>query len=266
MLKKIFHQTFITEEEQLTLDLPPKGFDLKVAVILTWTALALAIIKYYGDPLFTANVLSDRGAKDLADSLRAWTTEVPAAELHRLTWWVSTMIFCYFIVPVLLIRLVFREPLSDYGFRFKGAFDQWWLYVIMLVIMVPLVLYFSTTSSFQARYPFYSPLKSEPLWPNFWCWEMMYFGQFIALEFFFRGFMTLGLRKRFGYYSIFIMTIPYCMIHFGKPMPETIGAIIAGIVLGTLSMKSRSVLMGFFIHYSVAITMDLSALWRKGYF
>lgn len=264
MLKKIFAETFAREEEQLLLDPPAKGFDLKVVVILGWTALALAIIKYYGDVLFTANVLSDRGAKEWADSLRAWASEGPDADLHRLTWWIGSMFLCYFFVPVLLVKIVFRDSLADYGLKWKGALQQWWLYVVMAVVMIPLVVYFSSTSSFQARYPFYSPMKNESLWPNFWIWEMMYFGQFIALEFFFRGFMTLGLRKRFGYYSVFIMTIPYCMIHFGKPMPETIGAIIAGIVLGTLSMKSRSVLMGFFIHYSVAITMDLCALWRKG--
>jgi len=62
------------------------------------------------------------------------------------------------------------------------------------------------------------------------------------------------------------MSIPYCMIHFGKPFPETMAAIIAGIVLGTLSLKSRTIWMGVMIHYSVALTMDISALWQKGYF
>jgi membrane protease YdiL (CAAX protease family) len=50
------------------------------------------------------------------------------------------------------------------------------------------------------------------------------------------------------------------MIHFGKPFPETIGAIAAGLVLGLLSYKSKSVIPGIFLHYSVAITMDILAL------
>ena len=78
--------------------------------------------------------------------------------------------------------------------------------------------------------------------------------------------MLHGIKKRFGFYSIWIMMIPYMMIHFQKPMPETIGAIFAGIILGTLSLKSRSIWLGVAIHYSVAITMDLAALWQKGYF
>jgi len=50
------------------------------------------------------------------------------------------------------------------------------------------------------------------------------------------------------------------MIHFGKPFLETMAAILAGVVLGTLSMKTRSIWSGFLIHVSVAISMDMAAL------
>ena len=88
--------------------------------------------------------------------------------------------------------------------------------------------------------------------------------QFFALEFFFRGFFLHGIKQRFGFYSVFVMMIPYCMIHFGKPFPETISAIIAGTALGILSLKSNNIWLGVFIHCSVAITMDICSLWQKG--
>ena len=44
----------------------------------------------------------------------------------------------------------------------------------------------------------------------------------MPLEFFFRGFILHGTKQRFGFYAIFVMIIPYCMIHFGKPIVETI--------------------------------------------
>ena len=40
--------------------------------------------------------------------------------------------------------------------------------------------------------------------------------------------------------SIVVMTVPYTMIHFGKPMPEAIGAIFAGLILGYMALRSRS--------------------------
>jgi membrane protease YdiL (CAAX protease family) len=56
------------------------------------------------------------------------------------------------------------------------------------------------------------------------------------------------------------------MIHFGKPVAETFGAIIAGLALGYLAMKSRSWVYGACLHWGVGITMDLLAVLQKGGF
>ena len=42
--------------------------------------------------------------------------------------------------------------------------------------------------------------------------------------------------------------------------PSLVGELIAGIVLGTLAMKTRSIWSGFLIHVSVAVSMDVAAL------
>ena len=41
-----------------------------------------------------------------------------------------------------------------------------------------------------------------------------------------------------------------------------LAAIVAGIVLGTLALRTRSISNGFFIHISVAISMDAASLLR----
>jgi uncharacterized protein len=138
------------------------------------------------------------------------------------------------------------------------------LFLLMLAIMLPLVFWASSTEAFQERYPLYKPAHGN-LIPVFLWWEMAYLLQFVAVEFFFRGFLLHGLKYRFGFYSIFIMTVPYCLVHIGKPFAETMAAIVAGVILGTLSLKSRSIVMGIIIHYSIAISMDVFALWREGY-
>jgi membrane protease YdiL (CAAX protease family) len=94
-------------------------------------------------------------------------------------------------------------------------------------------------------------------------WELLYAVQFLALEFFFRGFLVHSLRRRFAAYAVLVMTVPYCMIHFGKPMTETLGAIGAGVLLGFMSLKTRSIWMGAALHIAVAWSMDAAALWRR---
>ena len=50
------------------------------------------------------------------------------------------------------------------------------------------------------------------------------------------------------------------------PLPETIGAIIAGVFLGALSLWARSIWMGVLVHVSVsvAVSMDLAAMHYRG--
>jgi membrane protease YdiL (CAAX protease family) len=88
----------------------------------------------------------------------------------------------------------------------------------------------------------------------------LYATQFFTLEFFFRGFLVFAGREAMGSSVIVAMVVPYCMIHFGKPWAEALAAILAGVVLGTLSLKTRSIWSGFLIHVTVAVSMDLAAL------
>lgn len=233
-------------------------------LICVIVAFSLSVIKYFGDWQFALSCLKSTGFVSNAAFFENLMTINKNAQLYRLIYWVSVVIGFYCIPPFILIKWVFKEKFSTYGLSIKGAFKDYKIYLLMLCVMIPLVLFFSRTESFQARYPFYDISRGESFYPNLIIWEVFYFIQFFALEFFFRGFMLHGTKQRFGFYSVFVMTIPYCMIHFGKPFPETIAAIIAGIVLGTLSLKSRSIWLGVAIHYSVAITMDLCALYQKG--
>ena len=254
MLKAIWNNIFVNTYHNIESEKSAsKQLNKKAITIFIVVAFSLVFIQYLGNYSFWKN------------SLNTIKSEFPNARLFQLSYWVSVLTFCYLITPILVIKLIFKEPLTHYGLSPKGFFKGYKLYVVFFLFMVPLILLASTTDSFQNKYPFYNP-NEESLWPNFIIWQCLYLLQFFALEFFFRGFMVHGLKKQFGFYTVFIMMIPYVMIHFQKPMPETIGAIFAGIILGALSLKSRSIWLGVAIHYSVAITMDLAALWQKGYF
>lgn len=194
-----------------------------------------------------------------------WLYSHPDYELHQLMYWGFWNCFFYFMIPALVIKLVWKEKLADYGFKLKGALNGWPIYLVMFLIIIPCVVLVSYEKSFQGTYPFFEPPRQNFL-KKMLVWEVFYAAQFITLEFFFRGFMVHGLKAKLGVYSIFAMVFPYCMIHFTKPMPECIGSIIAGVILGTLSYRYKSVILGACIHICVAITMDFLSLWHKGYF
>jgi CAAX protease family protein len=136
-------------------------------------------------------------------------------------------------------------------------------YLLLFIPVFGAVWIVSDMPTFQKTYPFYhNPAGLKYLL----IWELCYAIQFFSLEFFFRGFMMMGWREKIGWLAVPIMVIPYCMIHFPKPGLEATGAIIAGSVLGIVALRTKSIWGGVAIHVTVAWTMDILSLWRKGWF
>ena len=182
--------------------------------------------------------------------------------IQNITWSIGCFFF-YFVIPALVVRLVFRERLRDHGLTAKGFFRHLWIYAILFAPVALLVWIVSYQEAFQSSYPFY---KRPFGLTDFLVWELFYGLQFFSLEFFFRGFMLAGLRPKLGRYAIFAMVVPYVMIHFQKPFLETTGAFVAGTILGTLALRTRTIWGGVAIHVAVAVTMDVAALLQKGGF
>jgi len=235
---------------------------LQAFIVCISAAVCISLDEYFGHTDFAFSFLQNLGFNKLANSYALLMED----KLYALTYWVGIIVLFYGIVPLIIIKFVFKDKFSNYGLSIKGALKDYKIYLLLIGIMLPIVITASFTESFQHKYPFYKLQEGEGLFPRFFIWECLYLLQFFAVEFFFRGFMLHGNKQRFGFYSILVMTIPYCMIHFGKPLPETLAAIVAGLVLGVLSLKSNSIWLGVAIHFSVAITMDFCSLWQKSYF
>jgi membrane protease YdiL (CAAX protease family) len=238
-----------------------RGADRKALTVLLGAAVVLTLQRYLcmtDEAVYTLRFLAGLGLGPRASRLADWLGD-PDHRLGQLTWWAAGCFGVYFIVPALIVRLVFRERLADYGWKLRGAFADGWVYVAMLAVVVPLVLLASRDAQFQKTYPFYRP-PAGGLGPDFWRWELLYALQFVGLEFFFRGFLVHGLRHRLGAYAIPVMAVPYCMLHFYKPLPEALASIPAGLALGFMSLKTRSIFLGAAIHVTVAVSMDLAAL------
>jgi membrane protease YdiL (CAAX protease family) len=246
-----------------------RGVDRKTIAVLLIAALALTLHWYQcrvDQMVWVPWLLAHFGQAGAAASVQNWLDGVQASEIDRWTFWALAGFVSYGIVPALVLRFVFRERLADYGLKLRGAFADSWVYLLMLVFMAPLVWAMSFNPHFQKTYPFYEHPAGAPLWPDFWRWEAAYGLQFLGVEFFFRGYLLHGLRRRFGAYAIVVMTVPYCMIHFGKPLPETLASIPAGLALGFMSLRTRSIVLGVAIHITVAMSMDFASMWQKGWF
>ena len=173
-------------------------------------------------------------------------------------YWGFTSVVLRVLIPLAIVAFVFRESLASYGWTWRGQLRHVPRYAALYVAMIPVVLLAASLSSFQLKYPFYKSAADGGA--AFWGYEFVYGLQFMGVETFFRGFLTFALFRRFGYWALPMMCVPYVMVHFNKPLPEALAALGAGLVLGYMALRAGSCVLGIFLHWSIGFTMDVLAI------
>jgi uncharacterized protein len=164
----------------------------------------------------------------------------------------------YLALPLLSLILLRLSP-TKVGFSLKEP-GRWLRDIgILYLVMLPLVYLASRQVGFQRAYPYFAfeRLGTGSLLLGL---GIRAIGMF-AWEFICRGYLLFGFERRVGGpAAIAIQTIPFAVMHTGKPGPEAIGSIVAGIALGILALRNRSFIPGAILHWSVAATLDIFAL------
>lgn len=182
-------------------------------------------------------------------------------ELCGYLWWTSCHLLTFIVLPWLVIRFCFKQSMRDFGWRWNQVGEHWRGYLLLLSPILVFVVLVSFGEDFVNHYPFYHHAGRS--WLDLLLWELLYISQFVFLEFFFRGFMLNALRPAIGANAIWVMCVPYMMIHLPKLALEATGAILFGLFLGILALQSRSIWGGVLVHAGVALSMDIAALLRK---
>lgn len=141
-------------------------------------------------------------------------------------------------------------------------------YFIMLAIMLPLITAASFLPSFLNQYPMYEASRAHqqlnvPEWVTVAGYEISYALNFVSIEFFFRGFLVIGMISVLGRGAVVPMACVYCFLHFGKPMGEAISSIFGGYILGVVAYETRGIWGGVIVHVGIAWLMELAAFIQK---
>lgn len=177
------------------------------------------------------------------------------------------------VFPMLLIKFVFRQPLSDFGLglppKNRRKLAVWAFVLLFSISLVPFWL--GTSDPAMVReYPLFKPFPSGS---SFVLYELTYLPFFIAIEFIFRGYLLFGLANapnvgapgngsgvdsgvRFGRYALVISMLPYIAWHLGKPVPELWGTIVWGFAAGAAAYSIRSIWPVVAAHWLLNVFMD----------
>jgi len=157
---------------------------------------------------------------------------------------ISTFLL-YAIFPILVILIVLRKNPLNFGLGL-GNFKLWWKYVAVACVISAVVLYAASFAPSLQKY-----YKQEHF--NFLNYFLVNCASLLAIEYMYRGFILFGLKEKFKEGAILIQTIPFVLLHLGKPELETISCLFTGVLFGYIAYRGKSFWPVFIIHLFINI-------------
>jgi membrane protease YdiL (CAAX protease family) len=228
------------------------GMGWRPLVLALVTMLCLVIYVHHG------------GGRACPEWFMAWSRElwgIPFARFHQHGWrHVSAMVLLMILPLGVCAALGFR--VMDLGLSVRHSRREFLLVLVLWAAFLPVVWLFSSTDSFVRTYPRLPQAEHDMM--LFFLYEGFYLVKWVAWEFFFRGFLLFGFHRDMGSRAVLFSTVPFVLMHIGKPEAEVFASIAAGFILCWIALRSRSIWPGVLLHWLVATSMDFfaSQWWR----
>ncbi len=164
----------------------------------------------------------------------------------------------YFVIPMLVILLLFRDKPADYGFQL-GDWRRGLMWTVIGCIGMAVILWFLAKTPAMQRYYDAKAPESTPY--------LIYINavDLFGWEFMWRGFVLFGLAQVLGPGpAIWLQAVPFAFMHLGKPEIEAITTIFGGAAFGFVAWQSGSFIYPFLIHWFIASFTMLLASGRIG--
>lgn len=160
----------------------------------------------------------------------------------------------YFVIPMLVILLVFRDKPADYGFQI-GNWQKGLMWTAIGCLVMAIILWFVAKTPTMEKY--YSAKAPDSTPYLIYITAVDLFGW----EFMWRGFVLFGLAQVLGPGpAIWLQAVPFAFMHLGKPEIETLTTVFGGAAFGFVAWQTGSFIYPFLIHWFIAtFTMFLAS-------
>ena len=219
-----------------------QGRQLKPTVILLVSSVTLITWKCFASPQYL---------EQLARRCGGFSDPQAAGAIGS---FVAALVFLG-LLPALIVKLVFRENLTDYGVGLGDRLRTARSFLVCAPIVLLIAYLSAGNASLRSEYPI-DHLARVSAW-GFALHALTYVLFYLGWEFQFRGFMQHGLEESMGATNaLFVQVLASVLLHIGKPVSEIYAAIVGGLLWGLLAYRTRSLLSGMLQHFLLGIALD----------
>ena len=130
------------------------------------------------------------------------------------------------------------------------------MFFTTIATLVVLPFYIAAAFMFESMRSYYPQWALEATLPSLLGHLFVIAILIFGTEVLFRGLMVLALRE-YGFWAVLIHLAPYVYIHVGKPAPELIASVFAGLFWGMIARRSNSIIPSTVSHTLGYFLMDL---------
>ncbi|MDA8139957.1 MAG: CPBP family intramembrane metalloprotease [Desulfobacteraceae bacterium] len=206
------------------------------------------------------------------DYFQSLVRKVSADEalLYQSMAWHLGSFFMLMIVPITSMGIMNRfsaRKFSPYKYTFKLGDYKTGIKLALLFAVITVGIHLLLVAFGVIVADIYPACKSQLIrryflvFVLFECSQCLYMTGF---EYFFRGFLLIEAQAVFGNNALAITLLPYIIIKFGKPPVEIYTAIIVGLVLGYMTIRTRSFWYAALAHSLLATAVDVFAVYAGG--
>ena len=171
-------------------------------------------------------------------------SSLPDISFANCMWWAATSVAIYVAIPVVYARIA-GQRIRGYGLSLGFVRTEAGFVLLVAPVILVLVWLASADERFRLTYPFYDVAHGgDNAWAKLIAFEIAYGATFVALEFFFRGFLVFAGAPVLGVHAVPAMAFAYCLLHLGKPLPECAISLVGGLILGYVALRVRSIAAG----------------------
>ncbi|MBI5895518.1 MAG: CPBP family intramembrane metalloprotease, partial [Desulfobacterales bacterium] len=162
-----------------------------------------------------------------------------------------------FVVPLLFLVILNRfssDRFSPLKYTFTlGDFRLGWK---LVVLFVGICFAFHVALAPSGIYPVCKSGLIRQSIAFFLLFEFFQCLYMIGFEYFFRGYILIEASRIFGPNALAITLLPYIIMKFGKPPFEIYTAILVGLALGYMTIRTRSFWYAAGAHALLATMVD----------
>lgn len=222
------------------------AFFLNTSLSVLMVSVAFAVYYFAGQSQQVADYLKKRHGSD-------------KGQMNLILFQRILGVLLFGLFPAIIILLVYKTPLSSFGFNIRINIKSFfWILAIGVIVFLVNVLTVPSRSNLS-KYPQIKSLR--------WTYSLIllsaisWMAYLLAYEFMFRGFLFFSCVKELGAFAAISINISlYCLVHIPKGFKEAVGALILGLVLCLLTLRFGTIWAAFWIHCILALSNEWLSL------